>query len=258
VIEVLVADDQTLVRQGIESLLALSTDIRVVAHAADGHEVLRAVEELDADVILLDLRMPGMDGIETLRRLRAEGNDLPVLVLTTFDDDELVIRSLRAGAQGFMLKDTTLEWLTEAVRTVADGGTIALPALTERTLRALEQTHPPDDFAELPEPQELTDREVDVLRLLAGGHTNRDIAEALFLAEGTVKNHLSSIMLKLGVADRTRAVLRALHLGLLGPRQHDGPTPLGGPLPDLLMRKRRVVARIRGGLLYRRGVRVTE
>lgn len=217
-VRVVVADDQTLMRQGLRSLLAISEEVAVVGEAADGDEALDQVAALAPDVLLLDLRMPGRDGIATLEALRERGTDVPVLVLTTFDDDELVLRALRAGARGYLLKDVALEELVGAIRTLADGGSLVQPALTDRLLRALGSRPEPDDFAELPGPQPLTPRETEVLRLLAGGYTNREIAAALFLAEGTVKNHISTVLAKLGVRDRTRAVLRALHLGLLGAR----------------------------------------
>jgi len=217
VIRVAIADDQTLMRQGLASLLAISDEVDVVAHAADGDEALAVVAEHEPDVLLLDLRMPGRDGIATLEALRERGATVAVLVLTTFDDDELVLRAMRAGAKGYMLKDVTLDELVGAIRTLAGGGTLVQPALTERLLRSIDDRPPPDDFAHLPTPEPLTPRETEILRLLAGGYTNREIAEVLFLAEGTVKNHISTVLTKLGVKDRTRAVLRALHLGLLGP-----------------------------------------
>lgn len=216
-IRVCIADDQTLVRQGIASLLALSDEVEVVGHAADGDEALAIIEREQPDVLLLDLRMPGRDGIATLTALREAGSTLPVLILTTFDDDELVLRALRAGAKGYLLKDVTLEELVGAIRTLAAGGTLVQPALTDRLLRSIDMRAEPDDFAHLPTPKPLTPRETEILRLLASGFTNREIADALFLAEGTVKNHISTLLGKLGVKDRTRAVLRALHLGLLTP-----------------------------------------
>ncbi|MEU6698930.1 response regulator transcription factor [Pseudonocardia sp. NPDC046786] len=214
-IRVCLVDDQTLVRQGIRGLLAIPGDIEVVAEAADGAEGVAAVAEHAPDVVLLDLRMPRHDGLWALDELRTRGLDVPVLVLTTFDDDELVLRALRAGARGYLLKDVTLEQLAGAVRTLADGGTLISPAITERLLRAVrESPAPPDDGVPI---QQLSERELEVLRLLAGGYANREIAQVLFLAEGTVKNHVSSVLLKLGTRDRTRAVLRALHHGLLDP-----------------------------------------
>ena len=212
-----IVDDQTLVRQGIESLLGLSDEVRVVGQAADGDEGLALVEEVAPDVLLLDLRMPRRDGIATLEALRERGSTVPVLVLTTFDDDELVLRAMRAGARGYLLKDVTLEDLVGAIRTLAAGSTLVQPALTDRLLQGLGSMPLPDDFAHLPTPQPLTPRETEILRLLASGFSNREIASALHLAEGTVKNHISTLLGKFGVRDRTRAVLRALHLGLLAP-----------------------------------------
>jgi DNA-binding NarL/FixJ family response regulator len=213
-IRVGIVDDQTLVREGIRSLLALADDIEVVAEAADGDTALIVIDEEAPDVVLLDLRMPGRDGIATLRELDAHGSDLPVLVLTTFDDDQLVLDALRAGARGYLLKDVTLDQVVTAIRTLAEGGTLVQPGLTERLLQAMRRMPDPDDPRDLP-PQPLTGRERDVLRLLAAGYANREIAAALHLAEGTVKNHVSSVLAKLGVRDRTRAVLKALHHGLL-------------------------------------------
>ncbi|MFD0556938.1 LuxR family two component transcriptional regulator [Stackebrandtia endophytica] len=213
-IRVLLVDDQNLVRQGIRSLLALSDEVEVVAEADDGMAAIAAIAEHRPDVVLLDLRMPRHDGIWALNALRDNGTDVPVLVLTTFDDDELVLRALQAGAKGYLLKDVTLEQLLGAIQTLAGGGTLVQPAITDRLLRAI-RGGGVSEFGE-PPVQSLTDRELDVLRLVASGYTNRQIAEALFLAEGTVKNHLSSVLLKLGARDRTNAVLRALHLGLLG------------------------------------------
>lgn len=223
-IRVVIADDQTLMRQGLQSLLAMSDDVEVIGHAADGDEALALVAELAPDVLLLDLRMPGRDGIATLEALREAGSDVPVLVLTTFDDDELVLRALRAGAKGYLLKDVTLHELVGAIGVLADGDTLVQPALTARLMQGLGAMPVPDDFAHLPTPEPLTPRETEILRLLASGFSNREIAEALFLAEGTVKNHISTVLAKLGVKDRTRAVLRALHLGLLA-------APFSGPGP---------------------------
>jgi DNA-binding NarL/FixJ family response regulator len=212
-VRVVLADDQTLVRQGIRGLLALSGEVEVVGEGADGDDALALVASQDPDVLLLDLRMPRRDGIATLEALRESGSPVPVLVLTTFDDDELVLAALRAGARGYLLKDVTLEQLVGAVRTLAAGRTLWQPALTDRLVRAVIDRPSAVDGRARPDP--LTARELDVLRLLAAGYSNREIATALFLAPGTVKNHVSGVLLKLGVRDRTRAVLRALDLGLL-------------------------------------------
>jgi DNA-binding NarL/FixJ family response regulator len=217
-IRVAIADDQTLVREGIRSLLALAPDVEVVGDAADGDAALALLDEVPIDVLLLDLRMPRRDGIATLEALAHRDDPPPVLVLTTFDDDELVLGALRAGARGYLLKDVTLEQLVGGIRTLAEGGTLLQPALTQRLLRAASDRRVAIDGFARPEP--LTPRERDVLQLVAAGCSNQEIAEALHLAAGTVKNHVSSVLLKLGVRDRTRAVLRALDLGLL-----DGPTP---------------------------------
>jgi DNA-binding NarL/FixJ family response regulator len=213
VIRVAIADDQTLVRQGIRSLLALSDEIDVVAEASDGDEALALLDTYYLDVLLLDLRMPRRDGIATLEALRARGDQVPVVVLTTFDDDELALSALRAGARGFLLKDVTLDQLVGAIRTVAAGGTLLQPALTDRLLRAVSEHTTAPTSIHRPDP--LTQRELDTLRLAAAGYSNREIASAMHLAPGTVKNHVSKVLLKLGVRDRTRAVLRALDLGLL-------------------------------------------
>lgn len=214
-IRVCLVDDQTLVRQGIRHLLELSPEVTVIGEAADGDQALTLIETSPPDVLLLDLRMPGRDGIATLTAMRQRGIMVPTLVLTTFDDDQLVLRALHAGANGYLLKDVTLDQVIGAIRTLAQGGTLVRPALTERLLRAARQLPDPGEINDLPSPQPLTDRERDVLRLLAGGYANREIAAALHLAEGTVKNHVSSLLTKLGVRDRTLAVLRALHHGLL-------------------------------------------
>lgn len=209
---VALVDDQALIRQGIAGLLAVA-GIEVVGEAADGREAIELISTTAPDVVLLDMRMPRFDGLWTLERLRERKSDVPVLVLTTFDDDLLVLDALRAGARGYLLKDVTLDQLTEAVHTLANGGTLFAPAVTDRLVRAIQSGGSPAVTS--PAPPELTARELDVLRLAASGYTNRQIADALFLAEGTVKNHLSSILMKLGARDRTSAVLRALQDGLL-------------------------------------------
>lgn len=209
-IRVLLVDDQNLVRQGIRGLLALSPDIEVVGEASDGREAIAELERLRPDVMLLDLRMPRMDGIEVLKRLAAEGRRIPTVILTTFDDEELVLAGIEAGARGYLLKDTTLEELVAAIRSVAAGGTLLKPLKTEGLKERL-----PDErrFGGLDRPDALTEREAQILRLMAGGYSNKEIARVLEVAEGTVKNHVSNILSKLGVRDRTRAVLRALELG---------------------------------------------
>ncbi len=212
-IRVVVIDDQTLVRLGLRNLLELSQDIEVIGEASDGEEALRVLEETSADVVLLDVRMPKKSGVEVLEERKRAGRPTPAILLTTFDDDSVVLAGIRAGAKGFLLKDVSLQQLTDAVRTVAGGGTLFQPALTERVLRGLESLRPQIPGSELPDP--LTLRETEVLRLMAGGYSNREIADALGTVEGTVKNQTSSILSKLGVRDRTRAVLKAIELGLI-------------------------------------------
>lgn len=220
-IRVLVVDDQTLVRQGLASLLGLAPGIRVVGEAGDGEAALARIDELEPDVVLLDLRMPVLDGLGVLERLQArpaERSAPPCLILTTFDDDGLVLQGMRAGARGFLLKDVALEQLVGAVEALAAGRTFVQPAVTERILRGLPQIARPGGDADrygFDDPDPLTERETEVLRLLAGGYSNREIAEGLALSEGTVKNHVSSVLSKMGVRDRTRAVLKGLELGLL-------------------------------------------
>jgi DNA-binding NarL/FixJ family response regulator len=218
-IRVVVIDDQTLVRQGIRSLLSLAEGIEVVGEAADGTEALEAIAELRPDVVLLDVRMPRMDGLAVLASLRERDDPVAALMLTTFDDDEALMRALRLGASGYLLKDASLERLVDAIRTVADGRTMIRAALTDRIVQGIAQDSagaPPDDVDRLATPVERpTERELEILRLMVAGWSNKRIARGLDLAEGTVKNHVSTLLAKLGVRDRTRAVLRAIEEGIV-------------------------------------------
>jgi DNA-binding NarL/FixJ family response regulator len=210
-INVMLVDDQNLVRKGVRSLLELSEEIEVVAEASDGEEAIRMIPQVNPDVVLLDMRMPGLSGLDVLRAL-SEGDALPpTIILTTFDDDELVLAGIQCGAKGYLLKDIALADLVNAVKTVAEGGSIVKPAVTQRLLKGLENLH--NDFSSLDRPDPLTDRETEILRLMAGGYSNKEIANSLGVAEGTVKNHVSNILSKMGVRDRTRAVLKAFELG---------------------------------------------
>jgi DNA-binding NarL/FixJ family response regulator len=213
VIRICIVEDQTIVRQGLRSLLALVPDIEVIAEASDGEEAVEVIEREKPDVVLLDLRMPKLDGVGVLRTLRERNAARPTLILTTFDDDAILFEAVRAGAKGWLLKDVSLERLAGAIRTLADGGTCIEPVITERIMRALEKSDSSFESADLPEP--LTDRERTILRLLAGGYSNHEIGELLNITEGTVKNHISNLLSKLGVRDRTRAVLRAIDLGVI-------------------------------------------
>jgi DNA-binding NarL/FixJ family response regulator len=212
-IRVLFAEDQTIVRRGIVGLLHLTPDIRVVEEASDGNEALSAIRATRPDVALLDIRMPKRSGIEVLEELTKSGEAVPTIFLTTFDEDPLFLKAVQAGANGFLLKDVSLERLAETIRAVADGETILQPALTERIVRVVRKQG--TAFEALPDPEQLTPRERDVLRLIAGGYSNREIGASLRMSEGSVKNHASSIMSKLGARDRTRAVLRGIELGYL-------------------------------------------
>lgn len=212
-IRVMLVDDQNLVRKGVRSLLELSEDIEVVAEASDGVEAIRTIPEVGPDVVLLDMRMPGKSGLDVLQQLSADGNLPPTIILTTFDDDELVLAGIKAGARGYLLKDISLEELVGAVKTVAEGGSMIKPAVTQRLLKGLENLQ--TSFSSLDRPDPLTGRETEILRLMAGGYSNKEIANSLGVAEGTVKNHVSNILSKMGVRDRTRAVLKAFEMQLL-------------------------------------------
>ena len=212
-IRVVLVDDQTLVRRGLRALLELAGDIVVAAEAGDGVDGAAVIRRERPDVVLLDVRMPRASGLDLLRDLRRTNELPPTILLTTVDDDEALLEGVKAGARGYLLKDVSLEQLTGAIRAVAAGETLIRPAVTERVLRGLE--HVRRDFEALDPPDPLTKREVEILRLMAGGYSNREIAEALGTAEGTIKNHASSILSKLGVRDRTRAVLKALERGYI-------------------------------------------
>lgn len=206
-------EDHAIVREGIISLLALSDDIEVIGAAPSAEVALAEVPATKPDVLLLDIKLPGLSGVELIRRLHAQRGLPPSLILTTFEDDELLFEGLRAGARGYLLKDISLEQLLEAIREIAGGGTYVKPAITDRLLQAARRADGMPRGA--PPPALLTERETDVLRLLASGYSNREIAHALLVSVGTVKNHVSSILGKLDVRDRTRAVLKGLQSGLL-------------------------------------------
>lgn len=209
-IRVFIADDQLLVRQGIRTLLEMDPEIVIAGEAEDGAETIERVRAVEVDVLLLDVRMPRKNGLDVLRELGSIDALPPTLVLTTFDDTTAVLDAIRAGARGFLLKDISYQQLMTAIRAIAAGGTVFQPAITQRLLRTA-GTAAPDSLPD----EELTAREGEVVRLMAGGYSNKEIAHALGTAEGTIKNHVSSILAKFGVRDRTRAVLKALEAGLL-------------------------------------------
>lgn len=216
-VRVLIVDDQPLMRQGFRLILGAQDGIEIVGEAGDGAEAVRAVAETKPDVVLMDIRMPGVDGIEATRQITTAR----VLVLTTFGHDEYVIAALRAGASGFILKDATPEELTHAVRVVAAGESLLAPAVTTtllaRVLPNLGSAAPRGDLDRAERLSELTEREVEVLRLIATGRSNAEIAAMLYVSEATVKTHVSHILSKLGLRDRVQAVVTAYEAGLVSP-----------------------------------------
>jgi DNA-binding NarL/FixJ family response regulator len=214
-VRVLLVDDQSLFREALATLLGARPEVQVVGEAGDGFEALQRSAALQPDVVLMDLHMPVLDGIAATRRLRVEQPGVRVLALTTFDDDEDVFEALRAGALGYLLKDVASDRLVEALLAAARGESVLQPSVAAKVVARLAQL----DAAPRSRPQPLvvplSDRELDVLRLLADGRSNREIAGELFLAEGTVKNHVTNVLAKLGARDRTQAALRARALDLL-------------------------------------------
>ncbi|WP_433029304.1 response regulator [Actinomycetospora sp. CA-053990] len=215
-VRLLLVDDQALFREALATLLGVRDDVVVVGEAGDGEEAVRRAAELAPEVVLMDLRMPVLDGVAATRRLRAEQPDVRVIALTTFDDDEDVFAALRAGAVGYLLKDVSSARLVEAVLTAAAGGSVLEPSVAAKVVARVARL-PADEPARRAQPLvvPLSEREVDVLRLLADGRSNREIAGRLHLAEGTVKNHVTNVLGKLGARDRTQAALRARALDLL-------------------------------------------
>ena len=213
-IRLLLVDDQALFREGLHTLLSLHEDLEVVGEAGNGLEALAAADALRPDVVLMDLRMPVLDGVAATRRLLAAHPTTRVIVVTTFDDDELVFDGLRAGAVGYLLKDVSSDKLVEAIRAAARGESFLQPSIAAKVLaefnRLERSAAPPPPLAE-----PLSERELEILRLLAAGDSNKEIAAALFIAEGTVKNHVTNILGKLDARDRTQAALRARELGLI-------------------------------------------
>jgi DNA-binding NarL/FixJ family response regulator len=216
VIDVLLADDQDLVREGLRMMVEAEGDIRVVGDARNGVEAIAQTKRLDPDVVLVDVRMPELDGIEATRRIAASGSRARILVLTTFDLDEYVYAAMKAGASGFLLKDARREQLVTAIRTVAAGDSLLAPSITRRLI---------EDFCARPAPgtavpaevQSLSERELDVFRLMARGLSNAEIAADLFISETTVKSHVARILAKLNLRDRVQSVVFAYEAGLVRP-----------------------------------------
>ena len=211
-IRVMIVDDQRLMRDGLRTLLELEEDMLVVGEAGDGKTAVSRYAELQPDVVLMDIRMPVMDGVAATQTLCQQWPDARILILTTFDDDASLFEGLRAGAMGYMLKDVSGEELATAVRTVAAGSALIGPSVARKVLSELSRQRPVA-VPELSDP--LSERELEVLRLVAQGHSNAAIAQQLYLAEGTVKNYVSTILQKTNSRDRTQAALRAQQLGLI-------------------------------------------
>jgi DNA-binding NarL/FixJ family response regulator len=211
-IDVLLVDDQSLLREGLRTLLELHADLRVVGEAGDGLDAERLVERYRPGVVLMDLRMPRRNGVEATRRITTRWPNVQVLVLTTYDDDELVFQSIEAGASGYLLKDVGSDALADAIRAASRGESPLQPSIARKVLRRL-RARPSARVADAPS-EPLTGRELDVLRLLGTGATNRDIAERLALTEGTVKNYISAVLAKTGLHDRTQAALFAVRHGV--------------------------------------------
>jgi len=227
-IRVVVVDDQELVRSGFRMILNAEPDIEVVGEAADGTQALFTCRAARPDVVLMDIRMPGMDGVQATQQLTSDTRSPPirVLILTTFDLDEYVFGALRAGASGFLLKDTPPDQLTAAVRTIAGGDALLAPAITRRLIAEYVAVALPTTPPEL---DELTRKELEVLRLMATGMSNAEIASTLVIGETTVKTHVTRVLMKLRVRDRVQAVVLAYEAGVTGPRLARNPTPGAHP-----------------------------
>lgn len=215
-VRVVIADDEALVRSGFAMILDTQPDIEVVGQAADGREAVEQAHHLRPDVVLMDIRMPELNGLDATRRIQEAGIEARVLVLTTFDGDRNVYEAIKAGASGFLLKDVSPDQLTAAVRTVADGDALLAPLITRRLLAEFIRRPPPGD--EPPrELEELTGREIDVLRLIARGRTNAEIGQELHISAATVKTHVTRLLAKLHLRDRVQAVVYAYETGLVRP-----------------------------------------
>ena len=213
-IRILLVDDQALFREGLHTLLSVHADLEVVGEANNGEEAVQKTAELNPDVVLMDLRMPILNGVAATRRITAQHPDVRVIVLTTFDDDEDIFEGLRAGAIGYLLKDVPSPKLVEAIRAAARGESFLQPSVAAKIVaeftRMTTQTPPTQPLVE-----PLSGRELEILQLVGTGASNKEVAAQLFITEGTVKNHMSNILSKLGVRDRTQAALKARELGLI-------------------------------------------
>ena len=216
-IRVLLVDDQALVRAGFRMILDAEAAIEVVGEAADGRDAIDQVRSLRPDVVLMDIRMPELDGLEATRRLKASGERPRVLILTTFDLDEYVYEALRAGASGFLLKDTPPEQLVSAIHVIAQGEALLSPSITRRVISEFVKGTGPKPQAQFPRLQELTARELEVMKLIARGLSNAEIAKSLYVSETTVKTHVARILMKLNLRDRVQVVVLAYEAGVVQP-----------------------------------------
>ncbi len=214
-ITILLVDDQRLMRDGLRTLLELEDDLTVVGEAANGEEALAQFAQWRPMIVLMDVRMPGMDGVEATRRLHEQWPTVKVIILTTFDEDEYIFEGLRAGALGYLLKAVSGDELAHAIRTVAAGQALIDPAVTRKLVTEFARLAPAQRAPNAGLAEPLSEREINVLRLVAQGLSNREIADRIHLAEGTVKNYVTSLLAKIGVRDRTQAALRGRELGLL-------------------------------------------
>ena len=220
-IRILLVDDQALVRAGFRMILDAEPEMEVVGEAADGREAIDQVRALHPDIVLMDIRMPELDGLEATRRILENGDDAPkILMLTTFDLDEYVYEALRAGASGFLLKDTPPEQLVSAIEVIAQGEALLSPAITRRVISEFVKGTGPKPQAQFPRLQELTAREREVLTLIARGLSNAEIAKTLFVSETTVKTHVARILMKLNLRDRVQAVVLAYESGTVQPGEN--------------------------------------
>jgi DNA-binding NarL/FixJ family response regulator len=214
-IRVLLVDDQRLMRDGLRTLIELETDLDVAGEAEDGLQAVTAYRDMGPDIVLMDVRMPNLNGVEATRRIKADWPEANILILTTFDDDEYIFEALRAGASGYLLKDVSGKELAAAIRTVANGGTLIAPSVARKVVSEFARLKPAPKVSTESLPDPLSEREIEILKVVAQGHTNKEIADQLYLAEGTVKNYVTSILQKIGARDRTQAAIRARELGIL-------------------------------------------
>ena len=223
-IRILLVDDQALVRAGFRMILDAEAEMEVVGEASDGREAIDQVRALRPEIVLMDIRMPDLDGLEATRRILASGDEAPkILMLTTFDLDEYVYEALRAGASGFLLKDTPPEQLVAAIEVISQGEALLSPTITRRVISEFVKGTGPKPQAQFPRLQDLTAREREVLTLIARGLSNAEIAKTLFVSETTVKTHVARILMKLGLRDRVQAVVLAYESGIVQPGEHGEP-----------------------------------